>query len=56
MLKKILKIISLKKYFKGKKESVVWLKIPTNLKTQAERDKLFMVTIDKLEELIYKNF
>jgi hypothetical protein len=56
MLQKILKIISLKKYFKDKKESVVWLKIPTNLNSQTERDNLMEVTMEKLEKIIYKNF
>ena len=55
MLKKILKIISLKKYFKDKKESVVWLSIPTNLNTQAERDNLMEATMNQLEKIIYKN-
>ena len=54
MLKKILKIISLEKYF-NVKERVVWLKIPTDLNTQAERDNLMEATMNKLEKLIYKN-
>ncbi len=52
-MKKILKIISLKKYFNTKK-SVVWLRIPTDLSTQADRDKLMEATMTKLEKLIYK--
>jgi hypothetical protein len=52
-LKKILKIISLKKYFNTKK-SVVWLQIPTDLSTQAERDNLMEATMNQLEKLIYK--
>ena len=55
MLKKILKIISLKKYFKYKKETEVWLKIPTNLTSQAERDNLMEATMNQLEKIIYKN-
>ena len=54
MLKKILKIISLKKYF-NEEESVVWLQIPTDLNTQAERDNLMEAVTDQLEKLIYKN-
>ena len=54
MLKKILKIISLKKYF-NVNERVVWLQIPTDLNTQAERDNLMEATMNKLEKLIYKN-
>lgn len=54
MLKKILKIISLKKYF-NVTERVVWLSIPTNLNTQAERDNLMEATMNQLEKIIYKN-
>ena len=53
MLKKILKLTSLKKLF-NKKNSAVWLKVPTNLTSQAERDKLMEATMDKLEQIIYK--
>ena len=56
MVQKILKIISLKKYFKDKKENEVWLKIPTNLTSKAERDNLMEATMNQLEELIYKNY
>ena len=54
MLQKILKIISLKKYF-NETESVVWLQIPTNLSTQAERDNLMEATMNQLGKIIYKN-
>ena len=54
MLQKILKIISLKKYF-DVTERVVWLQIPTDLNTQAERDNLMEATMEQLEKLIYKN-
>lgn len=54
MLKKILNRISLKKYFK--KKSVVWLQIPTDLNTQAERDNLMEATMNQLEKIIYKSF
>ena len=54
MLKKILKIISLKKCFKIT-ERVVWLQIPTDLNTQAERDNLMEATMNQLEKIIYKN-
>ena len=53
MLKKILKIISLKKYF-NVTERVVWLQIPTDLNTQAERDNLMEATMNQLEKIIYK--
>ena len=53
-LKRILKIISLKKYF-NTNNSVVWLRIPTDLSTQAERDNLMEATMNQLEKLIYKN-
>ncbi len=55
MLQRILKITSLKRYF-NKKESAVWLKVPTSYTSQADRDKVMEATMDKLEQLIYKNF
>lgn len=55
MLKKILKHILLKTRF-NKKESAVWLKVPTNYTSQADRDKVMEATMDKLEQIIYKNF
>ncbi len=54
MLKKILNRILLKKHF-NKKKSVVWLQIPTDLNTQAERDNLMEATMNQLEKIIYKN-
>ena len=54
MLRKILKIILLKKYF-NKKENEVWLQIPTNYNSQADRDKVMEATMNKLEQIIYKN-
>ena len=54
MLKKILKIISLEKYFNVTRKSV-WIEIPTNLYTQAERDNLMEATMNQLEKIIYKN-
>ena len=54
-LPKILKPILLKKLF-NKKESAVWLRVPTNYTTQAERDKVMEATMNKLEQIIYKNF
>ena len=55
ILQKILKHISLKKLF-NKKESAVWLRVPTNYTSQADRDKLMEATMNKLEQIIYKNF
>lgn len=52
MLRKILKIISLRGIFKKR---YVWLKIPANLTDQADRDKCMAATMDMLEEIIYKN-
>lgn len=52
MLRKILKIISSRGIFKKR---YVWLKIPANLTSQAERDKCMDATMDMLEEIIYKN-
>tara|TARA_R110000751_G_scaffold109320_3_gene206367 strand:- start:2333 stop:2479 length:147 start_codon:yes stop_codon:yes gene_type:complete len=48
-----LKIILLKKYFNKKNE--VWLQIPTNYNSQADRDKVMEATMNKLEQIIYKN-
>lgn len=53
-LQKILRSISLKKFYKREKEGVMWLKIPTDLSTQSQRDKFMEATMEKLEELIYK--
>ena len=55
MLKKILSHTLSKKHF-NKKESAVWLKVPTNYTSQADRDKVMEATINKLEQIIYKNF
>jgi|13_taG_2_1085334.scaffolds.fasta_scaffold63543_2 hypothetical protein len=54
-LPKILKPTLLRKLF-NKKESAVWLKVPTNYTSQADRDKVMEATMDKLEQIIYKNF
>ena len=54
-LQKILKLTLLKKLF-NKKPNAVWLKIPTSYTSQADRDKVMEATINKLEEIIYKNF
>ena len=51
----ISKIISLKKYFK-RKQSAVWLKVPTNYTSQAERNAVMEATMDMLEQIIYKKF
>ncbi len=51
MLKKILKIISLKNYF-NKKEKHVWLKVPTTCTCQAEKDHIISATINKLEQIL----
>lgn len=55
MLKKILKIILLKKHF-NKKETAVWLQVPTTYTSQAERDQVMEATMNKLEQIIYKNY
>ena len=52
---KILKTILLKKLFK-KKNSAVWLKVPTNYTSQAERNAVMEATMDMLEQIIYKKF
>jgi len=53
-LQKILKHILLKKHF-NKKESAVWLKVPTNFTSQADRDAVMEATMNKLEQIIYKS-
>lgn len=53
-LQKILKHILLKKRF-NKKDSAVWLRVPTNLTSQADRDKVMEATMNKLEQIIYKS-
>jgi len=53
-LQRILKHILLKKVYRKKSE--VWLKVPTNLTTQAERDQVMEATMNKLEQIIYKNY
>ena len=55
ILQKILKHTLLKKLF-NKKESAVWLRVPTDYTTQAERDQVMEATMNKLEQIIYKNF
>jgi hypothetical protein len=54
MLKKILIPTSLKRLYK-RKNSVVWLQVPTNYSSQAERDQVMEATMDLLEQIIYKN-
>jgi hypothetical protein len=54
MLKKILRLILLKKHFSNTKRGV-WLQVPTNYSSQAERDQVMEATMDMLEQIIYKN-
>jgi len=54
MLQRILRSISLKRFFKREKKSVMWLQIPTDLSTLAEREEFMEATLDKLEKIIYK--
>jgi hypothetical protein len=49
-------IMYIKKLFKRENKRVVWLKVPTDLTTRAERDRLMEATTDKLEHIIYKSF
>tara|TARA_R100001443_G_scaffold91549_1_gene98167 strand:- start:6134 stop:6289 length:156 start_codon:yes stop_codon:yes gene_type:complete len=46
--------ISLKKFFKRQREGVMFLEIPTQITTQAERDRFMEATMEKLERIIYK--
>ena len=53
-LQRILKHILLKRLY-NKNNSEVWLKVPTNLTSQAERDQVMEAIMDKLEQIIYKS-
>ena len=52
-LQKILKHILLKRLYN--KNNNEWLKVPTNLTSQAERDQVMEATMNKLEQIIYKS-
>ena len=54
MLRRISKTISLKRFFKRQREGVMFLEIPTQIRTQAERDKFMEATMERLERIIYK--
>ena len=54
-LQRILTHTLLKQRF-NKKENAVWLRVPTNYTSQADRDKVMEATMNKLEQIIYKNF
>jgi len=55
MLKKILNRILLKKHF-NKKPKEVWMKVPTIYSSNAERDQVMEAAMNKLEQIIYKNY
>lgn len=44
------------KFFKKKKESEIWLKVPTNHKTHDEALQCFYTTIKLLEQKMLKNY
>ena len=54
MLRRILKSMSLKRFFKREREGVMFMEIPTHFKTLAEREEFMEATFDKLEKIIYK--
>ena len=54
MLRRVLKSMSLKKFFKRQREGVMFMEIPTHFKTLAEREEFMEATLDKLEKTIYK--
>lgn len=54
VLRRVLRSMSLKRFFKREKKCVMWLQIPTDLSTQVEREKFMEATIDQLEKIIYK--
>lgn len=54
MLRKVLRSISLKRFFKRQREGVMFMEIPTHFKTLSEREEFMEATLDKLEKIIYK--
>lgn len=54
VLRRVLRSMSLKRFFNREKKCVMWLQIPTDLSTQVEREKFMEATIDQLEKIIYK--
>ena len=54
MLRRILRSMSLKRFFKRQREGVLFMEIPTHFKTLAERDEFMEAILDKLEKTIYK--
>lgn len=54
MLRKVLRSMSLKKFFKRQREGVIFMEIPTHFKTLAEREEFMEAILDKLEKTIYK--
>ncbi len=54
VLQRILRTISLKRFFNRQREGVMFLEIPTQIRTQAERDRFMEATMEKLEKIIYK--
>jgi hypothetical protein len=46
-------ITFIKKLFRRKNKRAVWLKVPTNLTSRADRDRLMEATMNKLERIIY---
>ena len=54
MLRRVLRSMSLKKFFKRQREGVMFMEIPTHFKTLAEREEFMEAILDKLEKTIYK--
>jgi hypothetical protein len=52
VLRRILRTISLKKFFNRKKNGIMYLEIPTQFKSQTEKEKFLEVTMEKLEKII----
>ncbi len=52
MLKKILMITSLKRFFKRQREGIMFMEIPTHFISRSEKEKFLEVTMEKLEKII----
>ena len=52
VLKKILMIISLKRFFNREKKGVMFVEIPTHFISRSEKEKFLEETMERLEKII----
>lgn len=52
MLKKILMITSLKRFFKRQRQGVMFMEIPTHFISRSEKENFLEDTMEKLEKII----